>query len=430
MWRIFLLLFILNFPCTLHAFFWPLSWEFEQEKRFLGPLISYQNDEENTGITVRPLLSSYDSRDGGEWNFIYPLGKSNKEKSYFVPIYLSKSMAEGESDTAFTFLFWGKSKQGRYFGFFPFFGTMYDRFGADELGFLAWPIYSYKTAEGATKRNFLYPFFATYSGAETGFKAWPLYGTRERMGEKKTTFFLWPFFVKQQRDLDTDEPIDALNVTPFYMSAVSRKRASYSIMWPIYSYQKDEDKVKHGFFFNLFSKTEGSGETGYSYFPFISSVKKENDTTLDILWPLYKETEYYIENDRYLYRRILLWNRYLTEKGRTFLSVWPFFEYRKEKDEHTVYIPTVLPYKEAGWDRIARPLLTLYEQRTGPDRSAVSVLYGLFTNEKKGEDWKTRFAFLLEVKKEKGHFGFEFLSGLLGMDKTHLKILFIPFKKE
>jgi hypothetical protein len=426
MWRI--LLFILLFPGTVYAL-WPIAWEFDGEKQFLGPLISFRGEEENTGLTVRPFLFSYDSRDGGECNFIYPLGKSNKDKTYFVPIYLSKSMADGESDTAFTFLFWGKSKQGNYFGFFPLYGTMYDRFGADELGFVAWPLYSYKTQEGATRRNFLYPFFATYSGVDSGFRAWPFYGTRERAGEKKTTFIMWPFHITEERDLDTDDPTKAFYLTPFYMSAVAKRRAAYSIMWPIYSYQRKEGMEKRGLFFNLFSTTRGTEEWGYSYFPFISSEKKENESTLTVMWPIYKEVEFYVNDERHLQRRVLMFNRYLEEKDRTFLSIWPFFEYRKDKEESTIYIPTVLPYKETGWDRIVRPLITLYEQRRGPDRNAVNLLYGLYTDERKGEDWKTRFAFVFELKKQKGRLGFEVLSGLFGMDKDHIKVLFIPFKR-
>ncbi|HBA55934.1 MAG TPA: hypothetical protein DCZ04_16165 [Syntrophorhabdus aromaticivorans] len=59
----------------------------------------------------------------------------------------------------------------------------------------------------------------------------------------------------------------------------------------------------------------------------------------------------------------------------------------------------------------------------------VNLLYGLFTKEVEGEDWKARFAFLLEVKKDENGVGFDFLSGLFGLDGKYLKVLFIPIKR-
>ncbi len=59
----------------------------------------------------------------------------------------------------------------------------------------------------------------------------------------------------------------------------------------------------------------------------------------------------------------------------------------------------------------------------------VSLLYGLYTREEDGKNWKTRFAFLLEMKKEKGKIGFEILSGLFGLDNERVKIFFVPIKR-
>ncbi|MCX5798095.1 MAG: hypothetical protein NTU90_00770, partial [Proteobacteria bacterium] len=273
---------ILFFPCTLYAF-WPLSWEFNNEKRYLGPLVSYQT-EKNT----------------------------SKEKSYFVPIYLSKEF-EGEEDTAFTLFFYGKSKRGNYFGFFPIYGKAYNRFGKDDLGFFMWPLYSYSSAEVATKTNIIWPFFGYYSGTEEGFKMWPLYGIRKKKGVKTTSFFLWPFFIKEEKDLDTDEPVDAFHAFPFYMKKTSKTKASYSVMWPIFSYARDDEKRKWDILWPIFSWKEGEETKGYSFFPLISYDKKGKDYTFNLLWPLYKESEWYVRDDRYFQRRILLINRYIED---------------------------------------------------------------------------------------------------------------------
>jgi hypothetical protein len=80
-------------------------------------------------------------------------------------------------------------------------------------------------------------------------------------------------------------------------------------------------------------------------------------------------------------------------------------------------------------NRIIKPLFTLYEQRKSGDRHMVSLFYGLYTREEKGDEWTTRFAFLLRLKKDRNGIGFEVLSGLFGMDSNQMRIFFIPFKR-
>jgi hypothetical protein len=58
-----------------------------------------------------------------------------------------------------------------------------------------------------------------------------------------------------------------------------------------------------------------------------------------------------------------------------------------------------------------------------------NFLYGLYTHEKAGQTWKTRFAFLLTVKKDQAGSGFELLSGFLGIDRNRMKIFYVPIKR-
>ncbi len=65
------------------------------QKNFLGPLVTYDKEAGQTHVTVRPLLSSYDSP--GNYTLLFPLGKSTEEKSYFVPFYM-RHKEPGEYD--------------------------------------------------------------------------------------------------------------------------------------------------------------------------------------------------------------------------------------------------------------------------------------------------------------------------------------------
>ncbi|NLW35119.1 MAG: hypothetical protein GXY80_06500 [Syntrophorhabdus aromaticivorans] len=426
----FKILFLLVFlPCSVHAF-WPLSWEYNEENHYFGPFISYQNKDDTTRVTFRPLLASYDSDEDeeGVLDFLYPLGRVKKDESYFIPIYRSKRHGE-EWDTSFALFFWGKSRQGGYGGFFPFYGKLYNRFAADEMGFLMWPLYSYTRDEDATKTNVLTPFFSFYGGAESGFQVWPFYGKREREGVRSSGFFMWPVFIWEKKDLDMDEPIESFYAFPFYLRTTSETKAYYHVMWPLFSYMRDKDKTEWSLLGGLFSKTEGKEKSGFNLLPLVGYKKKDRDTTFDLLWPLYQESEWYVSEERYFRRRVAVINRYMDEPDRRFLNIWPFFEYSAVKEDYTFRFPSLLPFRVDGLDRIIKPLVTVYEERRSGEKRMVNLLYGLFTKEVEGEDWKARFAFLLEVKKDENGVGFEILSGLFGLDGKYLKVLFIPIKR-
>ncbi|HVN95460.1 MAG TPA: hypothetical protein VMT62_03450 [Syntrophorhabdaceae bacterium] len=423
-----LILFFVFLPCTLLAF-WPLSWELGNEKRYLGPLVSYDEEGGGKHLVVRPFLSSYDSEEGGTLHYLFPLGKSTPEKSYFVPIYLSKK-SETESDAAFLLFFGGGSeKKGSYGGFFPFYGYLYNRFSQDEIDFFAWPLYSHIEADGATKTNVLWPFFASYGGTDRGFKAWPLYGDHLRPGVRRTRFYLWPIFFKDEKNLDTDEPIDSFFAIPFYLRSTSRLREYKAVLWPFFTYSRDPDKEKWNILWPIFSKTAGEEDNGYSYFPIISKETKGKDRTFSFLWPIYREYEFYVKDERFFQRSIVVINRYMEDDRGVFFNVWPFFEYQAKNQDATFLFPSILPFRDRGFDRIIKPLITLYERKKTSDRTTTNLCYGLYTYERTDETWKTRFAFILSLKKDKEGPGFEFLSGLFGVDSKSVKIFFIPIKR-
>ena len=377
---------------------------------------------------MRPFLFSYDSEEGGTYNYLFPFGKVTPEKSYFIPIYLSKR-SETESDTSFLFFFGGKSSRGSYGGFFPFYGKLYNRFAKDEMGFVLWPLYSYSHDEGAKKTDVLWPFFTFYGGTDKGFKTWPIYGNHERPGVRKQQFVLWPVFFIEEKNLDTDEPVHSFFAIPFYLHSTSRTREYQAVLWPFFTHAKDSEKEKWDMPWPFYSKTIGEETKGYSFFPIISKTTKGNDRSFSFLWPLYAESEWYVKDELFLQRSVIAINRYVEDDRGTFFNIWPFFEYREKNKESAFLFPSLLPVREQGINRIIKPLITLYERKNKEDKSITNVLYGLYTHEKAGEMWKARFAFLLTLKKDQDGPGFELLSGLFGIDEKRIKIFFIPIKR-
>ncbi len=416
------------FPARAGAF-WPFTWQLGEEKRYLGPLVSYDADDGEKHLVIRPFLFSYDSEEGGVYRYLYPLGRTSPESSFFLPIYRAKK-AGPDRDVSFLLFFGGTSAKGNYGGFFPFYGTLYNRFAKDEIRFVAWPFYSYVNDGGAEKRDIVYPFFSLYTGADQGFKTWPFYGDRYRLGERRKRFYAWPFVFREERNLDTDDPAESLMVLPFWVHSRSRSGAMEykGVLWPFFTYSKNSSREKWNFPWPFFSKTTGETK-GYDYFPFIAREESGTDTQFSLFWPVYREYRFFVKGEEYFQKSVLVINRYMVDDRGTFFNIWPFFEYEQKDDDSTLLAPSVLPFRDRGITRIMKPLMTLYERNKRKDRTSTSLLYGFYTYEETDESFEARLAFLFDMKKDEDGRGFEVLSGLFGVDPKTVKVFFIPFSR-
>jgi len=149
-----------------------------------------------------------------------------------------------------------------------------------------------------------------------------------------------------------------------------------------------------------------------------------------VLWPIYKETERYPGERKWTQKRILIIDKYETDDRGTFFNICPFFEYRRGSAETVFFFPSIIPWRNAGFDRIIRPLMTLYAYRKKGDKTTMNLLYGFYTKEQEGDLWKRRFAFLFEVEREPGGMGFEVLSGLFGLNSNRMKIFYVPVSRD
>ncbi len=422
-----LFLLVLFFPGTTLFAFWPLSWELDGQEHYLGPLISCEGEAGETHVTVSPLLASYDAPD--TYTFLFPLGKSTEEKSYLVPFYMRHS-GEGEHDTTLFPFFWGESADRSYGGVFPFYGKLYQRFRREEIGFLLWPLYSYSISDGTTRTNVLWPFFSFYSGYQKGFKIGPLYGQREWGDERKATFLLWPIFIWDENRLDTDNPSRSFWAFPFYMETTSPKASFYAVLWPFFTYARTGDRTEIKAPWPVFTHTSGESERVFSLWPLYSHDVKDKDEVTYVLWPIYKGWERHPGDATWTEKRILLLDRYTSDDRGEFLNVWPFFEYRSAEDTRTFFFPSLFPWRNNDFDRIMRPMLTLYEVRKKGEKTVSNLFYGFYTTEQEGENWKRRLAFLFEAKREPEGLGFQVLSGLFAVDGKGIKIFYIPIKRK
>ncbi|MEN8687230.1 MAG: hypothetical protein AB1Z50_06690, partial [Desulfuromonadales bacterium] len=131
-----------------------------------GPFVKYESKGIETEYALRPLFyRAVDEEGVSSTDVLYPVlrhkNRGDGTSSVRVLGLLSYDFGESEDnrpgdgadnseDEAFSskryylfpFLFYGEEEQGRYFAFFPFFGTLYNWFKRDRISFTLFPIYS------------------------------------------------------------------------------------------------------------------------------------------------------------------------------------------------------------------------------------------------------------------------------------------------
>jgi hypothetical protein len=383
--------------------------------------------------------------------FLYPFGKyqikEGDKKGYLFPLSLYREEEfDGKKKWDFQFFpfFMGETEKGRdYFGIFPIFGKLLDRYGKEEIRFYFWPTYSESTSEGVRKINVLWPFFSFIEGEKKkGYRFWPIYGQREEVGASYTEFFLWPIFLKQRRGLDTDDPVEESIVFPFYVSKKSKSFESKTFLWPLFSHTIDRPTgfEQWDIPWPIFQSMKGENLRGIRIFPFYGyKVKEGVMRRVFILYPLYQLEEDRMDDVQEKTTRILLLSRIRRSedkegvgKERSF-RIWPFFDYEKDETGHETFSFFYLfPFKDEGFERNLFPLFRIFCWEKDPKKGILTNLFwGFYKRVQKEERDSWEIAHLVEIKKEKGLKTISFLKGLFRYQSdgksADLRFFYLPF---
>ena len=427
----------------------------------LGPFFLWRKDSTRRQWGIRPLL--YWTEDEIEplmrLEFLYPFGKyqvkEGEKKGYLVPLsQYREEEFDGKKkwDLQFFPLFVGETEKGRdYFGLFPIFGTLLDRYGKEEIRFYFWPLYGESTSEGVRTTNLLWPFFSFIEGEKKrGYRFWPIYGQKEEVGISHMEFFAWPIFLKQRKRLDTDDPVEERMIFPFYISKESKRFESKTFLWPFFSYARDR---LTGFEqldlpFPIFQSLKGENLKGIRILPFYGyKVKEGVMRRLFILYPFYQLEEDRMGDVWEKTTRILLLSRIRTSeenrgvrKERS-LRIWPLFNYEKNEMGHeALSFFYLFPFKEDGFERNLFPLFRVFRWEKDPKKGiSTNLFWGFYKRVKKvdktrpGEEidsWE--IAHLVGMKREKGWKMLSFLKGLFRYQSdgksAHLRLFYLPFR--
>lgn len=419
----------------------------------LGPFFTYRQDKEGKDLAWRPFFYwKREEGRYTLLEYLYPLGKykrTEKEvESYFMPFFSTRKdlTQEQKKERGFLLAFWGETEKGEpYGGFFPLYGKLKKRFGKDEMNFILWPVYS-DSREGDNRTySFLWPFFSrTEGGGKDGFKMWPIYGYERKEKDYEKIFFLWPIFHFERRHLYTDDPTEMAMVFPLYVSSASSKRVSRSVLWPFFNYTYDEEDhyTQWDFPWPFLQWAKGDDKSIFRIFPLYGHKRWEDRESGYILWPLYWYNREEEKGYQMIRHRFLLLSKDQTEvwkdegKRARILRIWPLFYYgqRKEGSVH-FHFPALIPIDDEGFERNWGPLFRLYEYRRNPEGDFESkFLWGLYLHRKSASRELYELSFFLTYYTAEDLFYFSLLKGLLEYraegDKRALRLFYSPWPIE
>jgi hypothetical protein len=419
----------------------------------LGPFFLWRKDSTRRQWGIRPLLywTGDDIEPLMRLEFFYPFGKyqikEGEKKGYLAPLALYREEEfDGKKKWDFQFFpfFMGETEKGKdYFGLFPIFGTLLDRYGKEEIRFYLWPLYGESTSEGVRTTNLLWPFFSFIEGdKKRGYRFWPIYGQREEIGISYTEFFVWPIFLKQRKGLDTDDPVEERMIFPFYVSKESTRFKSKTYLWPLFSHIIDRPTgfEQWDLPWPIFQSLKGENLRGIRIFPFYGyKVKEGVMRKIFILYPLYQLEEDRMDDVQEKTTRILLLSRIRrgedkegVEKERS-LRIWPFFDYEKDETGHETFsFFYLLPFKEEGFERNLFPLFRIFRWEKDPKKGiSTNLFWGFYKRVKKEEMDSWEIAHLVGMKREKERKTISFLKGLLRYQSdgrsADLRFFYLPF---
>ncbi len=440
--------------------FAPLFVYSEDEKRegkaldALGPFFTYRQDSEEKEVAFRPFF--YSTREPGRYrlDYLYPFGGYERTEkrvhSYFHFVYSTDqdltAAPTRKKQKSFLLAFWGETEEGEsYGGFFPIYGTLKKRFGRDEMSFLLWPLYS-DSREGESKTyTVLWPIFSYYGGVgREGFKVWPLGGYDRQENDHDKTFFLWPIFHFERRNLYMPNPTEINMVWPLYVSMDEGTRVNRSVLWPFFNYEYDEDAhyTQWDFPWPFLQWAEGEERSILRIFPIYGRKYWLGVEKGYFLFPIYlyerdEDETYQTALDRYLLfskNQTKVWKK--ENKSERRLRIWPFFYYRQEKGGAVyLYWPCIIPVDLEGFEQNWAPLLTLYEYRRDSEGDSESkFLWGVYVHRQNAARELFELSFVLTYYKAEDLSYFSILKGLVEYraekSRHALRVLYSPWPME
>jgi hypothetical protein len=306
----------------------------------LGPLLEFTRTAESRDLYVRPLLHLHQRRGptpGDRAEILYPLAASRWDpdhESFRFLLFTYRRTREAETphppDTApppaewpsrftlFPFIFYRQSpERGVRLSVFPFYFDLDDFLGYDRVTAVMFPLYLRLEEPRVERRYYVFPFVSTVGGPDgRGFRVWPFYGTTEIVGQKRSTYVLWPFHLRTAQ-LVPGYGWEYRRVNfPFFaaIDGAGRETRSYGVLAYIHTIDTRHGIESTGAPWPFVVRERRLGDEEYRVwraFPFYGRSDVGGVSSHFYLWPAYRRKTQDVED--FHYQRddvgVLVWRR-------------------------------------------------------------------------------------------------------------------------
>ncbi len=378
-----------------------------QTRRALGPIWEWRRQADGaTSEVVRPLaLRDVGPGDRETFYLLYPFftwSHDGEERSFsffkLVNTHERRSAQKGDDRRAFdVWPFYFSRDTGdaatSYRAFFPFYGTIKNRFGRDRITWTAFPFYAHTEKAGRHITHAPWPFVRVTRGAgHRGFEIWPLGGHIERPGYYRRDYALWPLLYRSERAGDAGT-MTQLGVLPFYTRDTGPGWRNENWLWPFFGVTDRTQPVRYHetrWLWPLLVQGRGDNKYVNRWAPlWTHSVVNGRDKTW-VLWPLWRQERWQadgLEQEKKQFLYIFAWSLEQRDPARPqaapatrkhfwpFLSSWDNGAGRRQwqfLSPLDIFFPRNEPIR-----KLYTPLFALYRsEQSAPGHTRWSLLWG------------------------------------------------------
>lgn len=438
---------------------------------FYSREVRTENDITVEKISLRPLFTIYRTLNEDKvfifeqlqllWPFIFYQKTNDRRFFRFYPFaYVTSKFNDYGTDFdswVLPILIWGNDpKEGRYFTAFPFGGITKGIFGKEKIIFILPPVYFRSEYKGWVSTNYLFPFIQTNRGNKHGgWRVWPFYGTYQIFSDNENTqliedrnFFMWPFWITQNRYYENAIIGKSFVSFPFYASYESSSKVQKMVMWPIYnkiSFPKEKGYL-YSILWPIFKYGNGPNAKRYEIFPLYGYKQNEDHVRQFFAWPFIRFEKDSDKKERRSNFWFLpfFWTSHsinktdFTEKRK--VKIWPVFQYdRNNANEKKIEIFSPFWFndsKKGGFENNYADFFRIFHTNYKKDEwYSTKFLFNLISLKKDKVSRKIRiFPFIYNYEKAPEKKKVSFLGGLVEYSRKgeakQFKILWIPFSKK
>jgi hypothetical protein len=396
---------------------------------------------EATGL--RPLWRSVATDTVERLEVLYPIYRHHREETAFasrlMPFWWrDRILTPGgwDTDTAIApILWWGHEPgQGNYFLFFPFGGTVKQKFLMDEGTFVLFPAYLRSRNGNFHGNHVLWPLVHWGSGdGRSAFRVLPFWSQSDKEGVYRRRSVAWPIVHWGEEHLDTDDPHRRWLVFPFYGRETSERTSSTTLLWPFFQWSDGPKSTARDLPFPFHRRRitrddSGAVETELRWnWPFYGSYTAPKERSEFWMWPfVHRQSDETFGRRHTGFYVAPFWVNLTNEAtdgsdGSTFWKAWPFASGGTRADGASQW-SALAPLPLLRWEEFEANWGIFFElarhRRDADGSTATDLLFSLIRHRSDPDGGRFRVPGIFSQERREESSSWKVLEGLVGGESS------------